>query len=430
MLDYSPNEIVIENDGVLDPNSMRLMGASTKRGDSSMRGHFGSGFKYALAYMLREGVEFSVYAGGRKIAVDVQDTELRGQTFGVICVDGQPTSMTTELGPQWAAPQAFRELYCNAQDEGAIDPVRLVSKYVPEADKTAIVIKNTGEMANIITNFKEYFAGNTPTVYSKDGNRIIEKASKSTLRVFRKGVLVRAQEDSDSLFDYDLDALEITEDRTPKYEWVWRQKVLELIYSCTDAGIISKMLSTEGSELSLALDSYVTTHYTSLSDAWQSVVGNRAIATQAQVVFTESLNKTITGEVLVVNPKLYDDLTARFPEMRTLLSGKDSVGYAEEITTKGQQDLIDRVLVKLSKANINISYPIKVVKFMDDKIMGMADRVGSCILISSKVFYQGDQVVMETLLEEWVHIEFNVDDETRSMQDVLLRLLSQKVMEG
>lgn len=43
----------IENEGTVPVEAFTLIGASSKRDDSSKIGMFGSGNKYALAYLLR-----------------------------------------------------------------------------------------------------------------------------------------------------------------------------------------------------------------------------------------------------------------------------------------------------------------------------------------------------------------------------------------
>ena len=48
----------IGNSGEIESGAFRLIGACTKRGDDSMIGYFGSGLKYAMAVLLREGIEF------------------------------------------------------------------------------------------------------------------------------------------------------------------------------------------------------------------------------------------------------------------------------------------------------------------------------------------------------------------------------------
>lgn len=45
--------IRIKNQWLIEPQALHLVGASTKRNDASKIGQFGSGNKYAMAYLLR-----------------------------------------------------------------------------------------------------------------------------------------------------------------------------------------------------------------------------------------------------------------------------------------------------------------------------------------------------------------------------------------
>lgn len=47
------NYLKISNKGLLDVEALTLLGASSKRGDNTKIGMFGSGNKFSLAYLLR-----------------------------------------------------------------------------------------------------------------------------------------------------------------------------------------------------------------------------------------------------------------------------------------------------------------------------------------------------------------------------------------
>ena len=425
----NPNYIVIENDGELDLNAMRLIGASTKRDDSNTIGQFGSGFKYALAWMLRNNIDFKVYSGTKLIEVTKVSTPLRDMFFDVIYIDGVPTSLTTDMGPDWEGYHAFRELYCNALDEKAEDPVRLVNAYSGTQGKTSIVIKNEGELAEIVSNFQRYFCKDVKEVFASEGSRILPKIQEGVLRIYRRGILILEVEDSKCQFDYDLRDVAINEMRTPKYGWEWKQIVGKLLYSCTDIDVIRKSFRSSESDLWILDEMYVSTFAGSLTSEWVHAIGERKIATPSQIVYMKDKSEYQSGGIVVVPDKVYGDLEAAFSAIKTLFS-KAEMTYTTLDKTPLHSKMLEGVIKKLSAFNIDIEFSIEVVDFVDAKTMGMVLTDTKTILVSKKAFLQGEQYLMETVLEEYVHIEYDVEDETRAMQDVLLRLLAQKVMES
>jgi len=61
------HHIKIVNKGEIPINSFVLMGATTKRDDSTKIGHFGSGLKYAIAVLMREKIPFRVFSGEKEV---------------------------------------------------------------------------------------------------------------------------------------------------------------------------------------------------------------------------------------------------------------------------------------------------------------------------------------------------------------------------
>ena len=78
------NYIRIKNNGIIDAKALHLVGASTKRDDSSKIGQFGSGNKYALAYLLRNNYNVKVFAGTREIEIKSEVEQFRDKEFNVI----------------------------------------------------------------------------------------------------------------------------------------------------------------------------------------------------------------------------------------------------------------------------------------------------------------------------------------------------------
>ncbi len=108
----------ISNKGLLDVRLIMLMGASTKTDDPTKIGQFGTGLKYAIAYFIRNDVDFKLFVGEEEIEFSVTDENISGKEFKEIYCDGRSMNITTQYGYQWTAWEALREIYCNATDEG------------------------------------------------------------------------------------------------------------------------------------------------------------------------------------------------------------------------------------------------------------------------------------------------------------------------
>lgn len=101
--------LLIENRGEMDVNALILMGGSTKRGDSTKIGHFGSGNKYSIALLMKKGIQFKIFSGKTEFVLTTEKVEFRDKSFDKILVNGKETSLTTDMGPQWDTWMVVRE---------------------------------------------------------------------------------------------------------------------------------------------------------------------------------------------------------------------------------------------------------------------------------------------------------------------------------
>ena len=159
------------------------MGASSKRGDNTKIGQYGSGNKYSLAYLLRNNYEVTIMAGNFQVFLTTKRKKFRDKEFDIILVDGKETSITTEFGKDWGLGQAIRELYCNAIDEGG-HTMEFVKEIVPESDKTSFYIKSREEITSYVSNFDDYFAENIILNIGEHNQKsIIHKLSHQHLHI-------------------------------------------------------------------------------------------------------------------------------------------------------------------------------------------------------------------------------------------------------
>lgn len=109
--------IVFENTTPIDPRAWSVMGLSAKETDNPV-GFFGTGLKYAIAIVLREGCELTIHSAGQTYRFHSAEATFRDKIYQQVYCNDTMLPFTTDLGQHWQLWQAFRELYCNALDEG------------------------------------------------------------------------------------------------------------------------------------------------------------------------------------------------------------------------------------------------------------------------------------------------------------------------
>lgn len=235
----------IANQGLVEPLDMALMGSSTKRDDASKIGQFGSGFKYALAWLLRNSLFPIIMAGERLVEITTKEVIHRGLSRQVIHIDGENTNITTEMGPDWTGWMALRELISNAIDEGEekVHIVTSTDSYIQE-NVTNIFIPMNAALQEVMDNFDHYFAfERVPDFIGKNGFLYL-KDKLSHMNVYRKGI--RCYDTShESLVDYNLANVKINESRLIVSESEFDHSCRSLLEECDNVNIIKQIILSE-----------------------------------------------------------------------------------------------------------------------------------------------------------------------------------------
>lgn len=204
----------ISNSGEVDILAFTKIGLSSKREDNSKIGMFGSGASYAIAYLIRNNYKFKIFSGTKEIIFETISTKFREQDVQFITINGQETSYSTEMGPQWKLWEAIRELYVNAIDEESGYKAE-VDIILPTYNETHIYIEINENIREVLNKWNEYFSIERTDALLEGTNFKIFEGDPSKLRIYKRGMLVYSM-DVPSVFHYQLDNITINESRSIK----------------------------------------------------------------------------------------------------------------------------------------------------------------------------------------------------------------------
>lgn len=180
--------LVIRNEGLINELDLTSLGLSTKRGDSSKIGQFGSGSKFALAYLVRENIPFKIFSGMEEFKIDTETVLHRDQPVSFITINGRKTDITTEFGGiDWECWMALRELISNAMDEPAF-ALKMQDEYNPAENHTTIVLEMVDPVKQIMVNYHHYFAFDRIASYENSVGKVFIKSDNTYISVYRKGI--------------------------------------------------------------------------------------------------------------------------------------------------------------------------------------------------------------------------------------------------
>lgn len=409
--------IKISNQVEIEHNAFKLIGACTKRDDSSKIGFFGSGLKYALAVFLREGIAIRVFSGETEIIIGTETQSLRGEFFDVITIDGEKTSMTTAMGPQWEPWQAVREIYCNALDEvsgstkvGDCEPCGV-------AGETRIFICAENERTKeIVDSWEKYFASSRNPLVEVDGCKIYENEFNS---FYRRGIKC-VEKDVRGIFEYDCPKVEINESRVLRNPFMLDLYVGRILGKYADKDILDIWIKNDDKEM---IENHIHWGCSSieLGAAWLNYFRDKILIPKSMAGnykdFIAEPNAIILPMTLIV--KLEE--TFGKGNFKSVLSGYCVAGvYFDSSPDKKRDFLLSESLKFIKDVGLDIGYECKIVSFESNNVLGTIDTKNSLIILSEKLFNKGKRETVATILEEWAHLESKASDETREFQNYLI----------
>ena len=401
--------ILFENDGEIDIRAVTTFGVSSKEGDNPI-GMFGTGLKYAIAILLREGCDVSIFIGEdlydfsarpERIRVDDFNTVwMRSYAFaedegGDVCamepVDTR-LGFTTHLGVNWELWQAYRELYCNCIDEGG----RVIDEFDDEdlegeKGKTKVMVE--GPKFDAIHRERDEFILNPGSLgnwaMAGEAHGYVRHAGN---RIFYRGM--RAMETSKPcmlLWNITRETM-LTEDRTIRFDFEAKRRICNTIVQAEDEDWIRQLVTADESWFESDLD---YTHSTAIAgECFKTVVRQEMEQNPTKV------NRSAAAAVKV-------NVVDILPTQSTVTLSKMNQKRLAK-ATEFCQDMLGMDPYR---------YDIIIVDRIDDGIHGLA--ANRRIYLTTEAIERGTHYLASTLWEEYVHLHHGFKDCSREMQTFL-----------
>lgn len=416
------NYLMIENKGVLDTEALVLIGASTKRDEEGKIGFFGSGNKYALATLLRLEVPFQIFAGEQEIEISSAPVSFRGKSFNRIYINGEATSLTTDMGPQWEEWMAIREFVSNSIDEGGSNIITSMDQVSGKEGSTRIYVAHTPKIKEIVENWDLLFTFDREDVVyeNADGKLFQQKNNDEHMLLFRRGIRAYKSTTTKSLFHYDMKNFVINESRLIDSTYSAAYIVARYLAKITDLNIIKKVISN--SYNTEYWESQIDWKYcgTSLSPEWEEAIKGRAIVLRDVAEFYSDVIQRKPH--YLVSTSMGVMLKRQIPEIKIYGLNEDgnTFAFCEVDQTPKMEYLIREACKFLEETQYNVKFPIKVVKFEREAVLGQAHE--NTILLSDTLFSMGKKEIVSTIIEENEHLVTGMKDFTRSFQNHFINL--------
>jgi hypothetical protein len=379
--------IVFENEGEVDVRALHTFGVSAKESENPI-GFFGTGFKYAVAILLRNKCEILVYSGTDVITFFTTRDKIRDKSFDFVMmsVNGEeafPAGFTTEHGKTWELWMAYRELACNCKDEGG-ETRETSESPKPESGKTKVIVIGS-KFSSVHSRRGEYMLESTP-ILSMGGMSVHDLPST---HYFYRGIRVQLLMHK-YLFTYDdHNQLDLTEDRTAKDPWTCQYRIARAWMVTTDKEKLREVLTAEN-----------------VGESQLDFVGWGKPSNE----FLELVGELVRDRVAKINQtaiKAWEQYSGQCAEPKDA-----EINPIMQISLDKAKAFVTKLGFKLSQ------YEIKISESLGSGTLGMARN--NKIYVSERAFQLGGaKQVASVLIEEFAHLKYAYGDCSREMQNWL-----------
>lgn len=413
----------IQNDGELDIRLVALMGGTTKSKDKFKIGQFGTGLKYTLAFLYRNNLDFKIFVGTEEVKLHTEKEIIRDETFEIICINGQRTSITTKMGEDWLAWMIIRELWCNALDEGGAlkEETEIIEG---EENKTTFYIQIDGQISQVLKDWSKYFIHDVKPIWENEKYRIFEGGDK--LRIYKHGVLIHEDATCTATFSYDVLDADINELREFK-----GSSTIELVYclsslDCKTVRIFLDKMRERSYEYDMDWNWYQT-----VSQGWVEAIGTGKIITAKTLQTLKDLGSNPDESALIIVPDLlYKKLCSQFENIgATYVAG--IIGSFYEEYDQELESKIKQGLVILESCGYDFHPELEFIYgyFEDKTTLARINNKTKKIYVS-KALLSGSLFNLVTMLvEENEHFNTGFNDHTREFQQHFINLFTKSILQ-
>lgn len=368
------------NDDIIDLDAIRIMGVNVKVNDSPI-GHFGTGLKFAIATLLRNGQSVKLDRVGSQHLITAETKKIRGEEFEIVTLDGEALGFTTQLGRNWEVWMAYRELYSNCLDEKGT-----ISAELPPGD-WGTVIEIEGDLCEAAHAIRDTIFLSSEPIVAVGGVASLHRGG--SVHGFYRGI--RAHHlDHPSKFTWNLiDTCSLTEDRTLASPYHFNKAVGSLVLGLEDEELLKEILLAEPT----CYEHHLNLEYSPAepSEAFMNVCGefrtNLMLNNSAHEIWRSKQTYNI----------LYDPIDL------------NSLNEAEIDEAMALLKILDCTLTRED---------FVVVESLGGSFYGVFRQ--GFILIDKKTLEKGPRFIASTLYEEWIHKTQHLRDCTRELQNMLL----------
>ena len=362
----------------LDPLAFSVMGLSAKENDNAI-GFFGTGFKYAIAIILRNGGSVRIESEGEKWEFDTVPVSFRGQETKQVVCNNKELGYTTDYGKLWSVADAFRELYCNAKDENG-------GVTLGDVKAKTVVYVDCDEMRDVYEKeFRERYIQDDETPIWENEEYAVYRGHAQ--HVFYQGVAA-LKAPCPTFFRWNIKRkMELSEDRKLD-SWAALMRLGEALTQVDKKEIFDAIGENSG-EAAFRFSCF------------------------------SSFRGEATKEFNAFAQKLYDN-GIEFGDGNIFEFARKlgaSIKTVELTMSKREKLKVKRVVKFLAKLGYDVS-DYEIEKVDSTKLLGRADE--GKIQISEQALDRGCADLAVTILEEYAHLKHGFRDHSRQFQDWML----------